>query len=335
MIKLIFVLFLLQQNLNCKKKTRKEIKHIIKAKKNQPDLKYSEFVFKGGAANQPKPEKKNTGGEDALIFSKNFMAVADGVGGWIEKGIDSSKYSTALIRNVRDLFYTNSEHYSEKPKDLLVDAASRNTEVGTSTLIVCTLWENELKVGFVGDSGYMLLRPQLKTIERFNMTNIIYETSIISEEQEHSFNFPYQIGTEGDDPETFSQEFSHEINFGDIVLVLSDGVLDNLYPQEIEFYLNQYIQDNKDLYGAAFWDIIFNFNGQHFAQYLLEKTYQRSLDQSFVSPFSVGSLKSGMLLLGGKSDDISIVVGMIVFPRKRMKEIKKVKQICQFKLTEL
>jgi protein phosphatase PTC7 len=325
MIKLFLVWAIFQYNSTCSKKIRKEIKHIIKAKKNQPDLNYSQYVFKGGAANKPKPEKKQTGGEDALIFSKNFIAVADGVGGWIEKGIDSSKYSTALIRNVRDLFYSNSEHYSQNPKDLLVDAASRNTELGTSTLIVCTLWEDQLKVGFVGDSGYMLFKPQLKTIERFDATNIIYETSIISEEQEHAFNFPFQIGTEGDDPETASLELTHEVDFGDILLVLSDGVLDNLYPQEIEFHLNQYIQDNKDLYGTSFWDIILHFNGKQFAEYLLEKAYERSLDELFISPFSTGSLKSGMLLLGGKSDDISIAVGMIVFPRKRMKKIKKVK----------
>jgi protein phosphatase PTC7 len=324
MIKLIFLLLLCNQSIRCQTPPTNKIRHIIHPHPNEPDLNYSEYIFKGGVANQPKPEKEKTGGEDALIFSKNFMAVADGVGGWANQGIDSSKYSIALIQNVKDLFYTNSEHYSNKPKDLLVDAAIKNTEIGTSTLIVCTLWKKHLKVGFIGDSGYMLFKPQIKHIQRLNMNNIVYQTSVISEEQEHAFNFPFQIGTGGNDPKTQSLEFSHEVNIGDIVLVISDGVLDNLYPQEIEFYLNKYIQDNKMKYGFGFGDIILNFDGQAFADFLLEKTFARSLDKTFVSPFSSGSLTGGMVLQGGKSDDISIAVGMVMFPDKRMNILRKV-----------
>lgn len=324
MIKLILLLLLCNKSLRYQESSEDTIRHIIEAHPDEPNINNSEFIFKGGVANQPKPEKEKTGGEDALIFSKNFMAVADGVGGWANQGIDSSKYSIALIKNVKDLFYKNSEHYSNKPKDLLVDAAVKNTEIGTSTLIICTLWKNQLKVGFIGDSGYMIFKPQMRLIQRLNLNNIIYHTSVVSEEQEHAFNFPYQIGSGGNNPQTESLEFSHDVNIGDIVLVISDGVLDNLYPQEIEFHLNKYIQDNKIKFGFSFWDIILNFDGQAFADYLLEKTFERSLDKTFVSPFSSGALTAGMILQGGKSDDISIAVGMITFSEKKMKTIKKV-----------
>ena len=50
---------------------------------------------------------------------------------------------------------------------------------------------NVMKTANLGDSGYLLLRKsddELVSVYR-------------SKEQTHGFNFPYQIGTGGDDPE--------------------------------------------------------------------------------------------------------------------------------------
>lgn len=50
-----------------------------------------------------------------------------------------------------------------------------------------------------------------------------------SAEQQRQFNFPYQIGSQGDDPKTIGLDLQHTFNHGDILLVFSDGVSDNLY----------------------------------------------------------------------------------------------------------
>lgn len=44
----------------------------------------------------PHPEKAHRGGEDAFFDSANVLAIADGVGGWNNQGIDPSKYSRFL-----------------------------------------------------------------------------------------------------------------------------------------------------------------------------------------------------------------------------------------------
>ena len=45
----------------------------------------------------PHPEKAHKGGEDAGFAGDTFLAVADGVGGWAESGVDPGLYSKRLI----------------------------------------------------------------------------------------------------------------------------------------------------------------------------------------------------------------------------------------------
>ena len=46
----------------------------------------------------PHPEKTHKGGEDAYFVHKNIIAVADGVGGWNDHGVDPSLYSKQLVK---------------------------------------------------------------------------------------------------------------------------------------------------------------------------------------------------------------------------------------------
>jgi protein phosphatase PTC7 len=48
-----------------------------------------------------------------------------------------------------------------------------------------------------------------------------------SKEQQRRFNFPYQIGLQGDPPH-IAVEFKHTVNNNDIIVVGSDGLFDNL-----------------------------------------------------------------------------------------------------------
>ena len=44
----------------------------------------------------PHPAKRDKGGEDAATITNSFIALADGVGGWSESGIDPAEYSRKL-----------------------------------------------------------------------------------------------------------------------------------------------------------------------------------------------------------------------------------------------
>lgn len=72
--------------------------------------------------------------------------------------------------------------------------------------------ENVLFTSLIGDSGYRI----------FRQTNNALETIFVSEEHTRDFNFPYQIGSEGDPPE-IAVENKHEIKENDILLLGTDG----------------------------------------------------------------------------------------------------------------
>ena len=78
------------------------------------------------------------------------------------------------------------------PKLLCEDAAKKTKVTGSSTCVIASM-DREAPVVYtsnLGDSGYLLLRKK--------GTNLV--TVFRSEEQTHAFNFPFQIGTGGDDP---------------------------------------------------------------------------------------------------------------------------------------
>lgn len=52
--------------------------------------------FNTGIFIEPHPEKKYKGGEDAAAYTERMLAVADGVGGWAESGVDPAEYSKGL-----------------------------------------------------------------------------------------------------------------------------------------------------------------------------------------------------------------------------------------------
>lgn len=76
--------------------------------------------------------------------------MADGVGGWIELGIDSGKYSRELckkslkiylhlikniifflLNSIGNLWTTNPKNYRKKPKNLIIDSAKLTKSEGS------------------------------------------------------------------------------------------------------------------------------------------------------------------------------------------------------------
>jgi len=52
----------------------------------------------------PHDSKKAKGGEDANGFTDTLVAVADGVGGWAEQGIDSGVFSRRLVKDILEIY---------------------------------------------------------------------------------------------------------------------------------------------------------------------------------------------------------------------------------------
>lgn len=109
----------------------------------------------------PHPAKRDKGGEDAATVTENVIAIADGVGGWAESGIDPAKYSRQLCKNIQALLsYDGGARYMCNPRLLCIEAAEQATETGSSTCVIASL-DKEAPVLYtsnLGDSGYLIVR---------------------------------------------------------------------------------------------------------------------------------------------------------------------------------
>jgi protein phosphatase PTC7 len=154
---------------------------------------------------------------------------------------------------------------------------------GSSTCCILVLDGVHLNAANLGDSGFMVLRGQ----------NIVYRTK----EQQHSFNFPYQIGTGSADKPQHSQRIAVNVQPGDLVIAGTDGLWDNLYDDDIL----EIFADNPTLDPATV------------AQYIARKAHTVANDKDALSPFSKSARQNGYpLACGGKLDDITVVVAKIV-----------------------
>lgn len=243
------------------------------------------LTFKSAVADLPHREKIHKGGEDANYRGDKLLVVADGVGGWSEVGVDPALYSKELCGNIKSCYEKQISKGIFVPKDILVHAAQHTKSQGSCTVCFGLLDEekNYLYTVNLGDSGFLLLRK----------VGSGFETVFRSTEQQYQFNFPYQVGTEGTDPQ-LAQTHIFEVQPSDLVIFGTDGLWDNLYDKDI-LNIVQPFSDSMDVESVA--------------KVLGNAAQRLSLEQTYMSPFARNSRNR---YIGGKEDDITIVVGEII-----------------------
>lgn len=162
----------------------------------------------------PHASKKSKGGEDCYFVNTRLLAVADGVGGWNDYGVDPAKYSRELCDNVRQEEERIIDIDENTAKEMLIKAANKTHSTGSSTLCLVLLDSNVKKIytTYIGDSVYMIFRF------KDNKFTLEYKAP----EQQHKFNMPYQIGSGGDDPSKALSN-SHDVCHNDILIIATDG----------------------------------------------------------------------------------------------------------------
>jgi protein phosphatase PTC7 len=113
---------------------------------------------------------------------------------------------------------------------------------------------------------------------------------------EHLFGWPYQLGTHAAaDSTSDADEFEFTLRIGDVLLVGTDGLWDNLHEWEIAEEA-----ENSISRGAA-----------AIARSLASRAYESSLDQDRVTPYSIAASNAfEMVYSGGKRDDIAVVCAL-------------------------
>lgn len=127
-----------------------------------------------------------------------------------------------------------------------------------------------------------------------------------SKEQQHSFNFPFQCGTNGDDPNK-GKSLAHKVKHGDIIILGSDGLWDNLHRATIVDMVKPFVKWNDENKHGMIEDV------SMVAEMLAKEAERYSYIQSYMSPFAESARAHGYeYAVGGKPDDISVIVAQVV-----------------------
>lgn len=234
-------------------------------------------------------------GQDAhfICQERQTFGVADGVGGWAKKGIDSGIFARELMSNCLTSLRSLKPGRAVNLKKILLKAHSKTAAIGSSTACVVSLKGDRLCYANVGDSGFMVFRGK----------RLVYR----SPTQQNYFNCPFSLGNwvgEGKRPvSVFLGEF--DVEQGDIVIAGSDGVFDNLFGSEIE----EILQESE----GRPWP-------QDLAWTIATVASMNSTSEEYDSPFAITAESEGIEHVGGKIDDITVIVAVIELDQPRVSQ---------------
>ena len=188
------------------------------------------------------PYKKPFGCEDAYLASSHVLGVADGVGEWGLKGIDSGRYARTLMAGAA----AASEDRRASPLAVL-QAAHRSTRVpGSSTaLVVLAGQDGTIKSINVGDSSVQLWRrsrlatPTILSLEEAGRLWTCHHSAAITQ---HVFNTPRQLAASAhnSDRPTEGAVAAWPAAGGELLILGTDGLWDNLGEEEVRAVLARF-----------------------------------------------------------------------------------------------
>lgn len=270
-------------------------------------------------------------------LQKFQKGVADGVGGWGELGIDAGEYARSLMSNCRDAAVAataeakkarkskskaaktkeggaKEEKLFVDPKAVLTAAHSRTTAQGSATACVLSLdpRTGQLAAANLGDSGFVIVGGGGGGSGNgngggnggnggngSNGSEVAGRVAFKSPQQQHGFNFPFQLGAAGSasDSPADAEEFLLPTRPGDLVVVGTDGLFDNVFADEVA-RLASLSRARGD-------------GPREAAEVVAAFARRRAADTEAATPFAVAAQAMGYNYRGGKMDDITVVVGFV------------------------
>jgi len=256
--------------------------------------------------------------EDACFVSTSAVGVADGVGGmaaFASFGVNSAKLACELMDGAKSSCIDIAKERPDlPPQDRALEALWRSEDMaasfGASTICLATVKGCDLGVANLGDSGFMILRRgkhRLEIVQR-------------SKEQHHRWNCPYQLtrlppalarqfpdfacDTPGD-----ADLYNCLIHEGDLVLLFTDGMRDNLQDHEI-------IQVAECALPPGISQLVglpeYKSAPENIAKALALAAFERSCDKKAKVPFAESCRQHGYDYEGGKEDDITVVAAWVL-----------------------
>jgi serine/threonine protein phosphatase PrpC len=265
-----------------------------------------------------------TNGDDAVLVSEYFIGANDGVGAWATRERGHAALWSRLILHFWSLEVENAPFSARSPPTPIAylqtafektqaATSSPNEWHGTTTAVGALLSASDkdeplLYVTQIGDGQILVIRPSTR--------EVLFRT----EEQWHWFDCPRQLGTNSPDtPEENGVLDTIPIREDDVVIAMTDGVVDNLWEHEVVTNVCESLErwraegtkeatgqevgeNGKDDQEQSYAD------GMRFvAQRLVNAAREIAEDPFAESPYMEKAIDEGLSIEGGKLDDISVV----------------------------
>lgn len=255
-----------------------------------------------------------------------------------DKGVNVSAASEELVQGDETVH----------PLDALFEAWCMTNKdqdiIGSSTICVATidLSSNQLSYSNVGDGGLMVVRhvPRDGTLNakiaptthttQTSYNNTTYKIAYLAQQQLRSFNFPFQLGNGGDLYEgVFEQPVDADtasipLMPGDVVVLASDGLFDNLEISEIIAIISEWEQEEQLEPGqvqvrseddeARAGNSSYDERCQALARSLVVAARAASLNKDKDSPFALLAKENDIMWGGGMPDDTTVVIMQLTHP---------------------
>eukprot|EP00667_Euglena_gracilis_P010299 EG_transcript_10483 len=236
-------------------------------------------------------------GEDSFFLTPRALGLADGVTASRSAEQDPSILANALMRHARDAALRDLASPEIDPVCLIRQAFNASEAEGTeaggaaTVLVASVTQQGELITANLGDSALMVVRAG----------EMLYRT----QETEWQFNVPYMLEASSakhmlipierrNVPEDCAVD-RLQLQEGDLIVLASDGLWDNLFPAEIL----KFLAAAPDQSVAAL------------AQLVHGKAVQTSQNRYKRTPFMANADAAGMEYQGGKPDDCTIIVARV------------------------
>ncbi|EKM55438.1 uncharacterized protein PHACADRAFT_195471 [Phanerochaete carnosa HHB-10118-sp] len=273
------------------------------------------------------------------------LGIADGVGGWTDSGVDPSLFSQALMYHAHRYARLGwagepeidpTQDYEERQQvegweltpmecmDLAHGGVLRERDVAAGSSTACIVNLNassgQLRAANLGDSGFCVIRS----------SQVIH----FQQPQTHFFNCPKQLaklprsarlrGGACSDAASEADNVSMKLRDGDLVILFTDGLSDNVFPTELiqicSLVARQYTHappSTKFPVGQAQGEP-YNFvrededaHVQTMAERIISYATLCMHNKKRVSPFERAAAREGMYFRGGKIDDVTVIVALI------------------------
>jgi len=165
--------------------------------------------------------------------------------------VDAGAYARELMQHAEVVSYGKA--HEGDPRKLLMEAFQRMNKntLGSCTACILIFEGDQLRCANLGDSGVLAHRHGEK-VPFFR-----------SSEQQHHWNCPFQLGHDSGDEPIDSEVKATTVQCGDIFVVGTDGLFDNLFDHTILALIDRFVHEQQAQDGMrAGWPITDRTSGR-------------------------------------------------------------------------